>query len=737
MLNWPPPVLRKLRGDGVYRYGHSVEVSPEMMGRHGGLMKKLSLIFFALGTLLCTPALAEKRIALVIGNNSYRNLSASSQLQMAVNDAQAVGDALVRLGFQVIRGANLTRQETVDKLSEFTAKLSPGDTAAFFYAGHGVAIGGVNYIVPSDVPAVTPDGELRVRGASIAEGDIIGELQNKGVRVALLVLDACRDNPFPHSNTRAIGSSRGLTDSRPARGIFTIYSAGIGQTALDRLEPNDASRNSVFTRVFVEQLVKPGLDLSNLAIEVRERVAQLALSAKDDTGRLEPHEQTPAYYDQTIGGRVYLAGLPKPGAIIPGEVPSDEKVWSTVKDTNEPSQLRRFLEQFPTSPRRDEAMGRLTTLERARGDQPKIPPISPKSGPLIPPNVGTFVEEDGYYRVTIGGRSYRLEALTVKRGNAVDRLPIALIAHGKPTTQQEMLDEHPRRYISIARDLAARGWLAVVVMRRGFGNSDGQLQFPLNCQSTSLIPRFTAEADDLAATFDVIAQRPDADRTRMIAIGAAAGGAVVTALGARNPTNLSAVINISGGLRIEGCSSEELMLAALKTFGGKSRVPALWMYAKNDSISSPELVGRMRDVYVGAGGDAKMVMFDAIGQDGLSLFSRGDGRYKWLPGMDSFLRSRGLPTWETRHVDSLLNRLNVGESNRTFLQGFLAAPFEKALARAPSDNYMFAGWGYRTVEDARKAALEGCNIKRPLGHCAIVMENDDLIADGNEPEARR
>ncbi len=273
------------------------------------LLKTMIAVLTAI-TLLPAPAMAEKRVALVIGNDHYANLGADRQLLKAVNDAQAVGDALAKIGFSVIRGANLGRQGMIDKLAALTAQLEPGDTVAFFYAGHGVAIGGVNYLIPSDVPAVKPDAEVRVRGASITDADVVAELEARGVRVALLVLDACRDNPFPRTATRSIGNTRGLVDAKPARGVFTIYSAGIGQTALDWLEPNDPSRDSVFTRVFVDELTKPGIDLAGLAIETRERVAQLALQAKDDFGRPEPHEQTPAYYDQTIGGRIYLAGLP-------------------------------------------------------------------------------------------------------------------------------------------------------------------------------------------------------------------------------------------------------------------------------------------------------------------------------------------------------------------------------------------------------------------------------------------
>jgi hypothetical protein len=262
--------------------------------------------------ILATPARAEKRVALAIGNDLYPNFPADRQLKKAVNDAKTIAETLKSLGFEVMVGTNLGRQAMIDKLADFTAQLQPGDMAALFFAGHGVAIGGVNYLIPSDVPAVSEGAEARVRGASIAEPDLIAELQAKSVRVALLVIDACRDNPFPRSAGRSIGNTRGLADAKPARGIFTLYSAGIGQTALDRLSGNDPANNSVFTRVFAEQLKRPELHLGDLAVEVRERVAELALKATDGNGQPAPHEQTPAYYDQTLGGRIYLAGIAPP-----------------------------------------------------------------------------------------------------------------------------------------------------------------------------------------------------------------------------------------------------------------------------------------------------------------------------------------------------------------------------------------------------------------------------------------
>jgi hypothetical protein len=250
-----------------------------------------------------TPCYAEQRVALVVGNNRYPNLPADQQLRKAVNDSRAVGDALGRLGFEVIRGENLSRQGLVDNLDALTRRLSPGDTALFFFSGHGVSLGGGNYILPSDVPDVEAGQETRLARAALGETDIVTDLQARGVRVAVVVLDSCRTNPFRRAGTKAVGGERGFARIDPVRGVFSLYSAGIGQTALDRLGDGDTNPNSVFTRVLVPALTRPGLDLSALAIDVREEVAKLASTVG--------HEQRPAYYDETIGGRVYLAGLPQ------------------------------------------------------------------------------------------------------------------------------------------------------------------------------------------------------------------------------------------------------------------------------------------------------------------------------------------------------------------------------------------------------------------------------------------
>jgi formylglycine-generating enzyme required for sulfatase activity len=330
-----------------------------------------AVLLLCLGVL---PSYAEKRVALVVGNDRYPNLAADQQLQKAVNDSRAVGAALARIGFEVINGENLNRQALVDKFDEMTRKLSPGDTAFFFFAGHGVTISGGNYILPIDVPNVEAGQETRLARVALGESDIISDLQQRGVRVAVVVLDACRDNPYRRPGVRSVGGERGLARIEPARGIFTLYSAGIGQTALDRLGAADTNPNSVFTRVLVPRLAQPGLDLAELAIGVREEVAQLAGTVG--------HDQRPAYYDETIGGRIYLAGLPGSEPARPAQVsPPDQaaQAWAVIQNTSGPAVLEDFIRQFGDTPYGSMARARLDELKRGQVAvvaPPSRPPVS-------------------------------------------------------------------------------------------------------------------------------------------------------------------------------------------------------------------------------------------------------------------------------------------------------------------------------------------------------------------------
>ncbi len=246
---------------------------------------------------MAVPANAAKRVALVVGNNDYRNVP---KLQKAVNDARTMSDTLKQLGFSVMIAENQTRRAFSQTLLAFDTSIEPGDTAFFFYAGHGFEIAGQNYLLPTDVPAATEGQEELVRDASILTDRIIERLQNRGARSSILVLDACRNNPFERSGTRAVAGRGGLAPMTTLpEGVFSIFSAGPRQTALDRLSNDDDNLNSVFTRTFARQLLLPGDNLVQIAQRTRRIVSEMADTVK--------HRQVPVYFDQMVDD-VFLNG---------------------------------------------------------------------------------------------------------------------------------------------------------------------------------------------------------------------------------------------------------------------------------------------------------------------------------------------------------------------------------------------------------------------------------------------
>ena len=243
---------------------------------------------------------AEKRVALVVGNNDYRNVP---KLQKAVNDARTMGDTLKQLGFTVMVAENQNRQAFSQTLLAFDRAVEAGDTAFFFYAGHGFEIAGQNFLLPTDVPAATEGQEELVRDASVLADRIIERLQNRKVRTAILVFDACRNNPFERAGTRAVAGAGGLAPmTQLPEGVFSIFSAGPRQTALDRLSNDDANPNSVFTRTFAKELTQPGANLVQVAQRTRRSVSELAETVR--------HKQIPVYFDQMVDD-VFLNGMSK------------------------------------------------------------------------------------------------------------------------------------------------------------------------------------------------------------------------------------------------------------------------------------------------------------------------------------------------------------------------------------------------------------------------------------------
>ena len=156
------------------------------------------------------------------------------------------------------------------------------------------------------MPAATEGQEELVRDASVLADRVIERLQNKKVRTAILVFDACRNNPFERSGTRAVAGGGGLAPmTQLPEGVFSVFSAGPRQTALDRLSNDDANPNSVFTRTFAKELMQPGENMVQVAQRTRRLVSEMAETVH--------HKQIPVYFDQMVDD-VFLNGASKPAA---------------------------------------------------------------------------------------------------------------------------------------------------------------------------------------------------------------------------------------------------------------------------------------------------------------------------------------------------------------------------------------------------------------------------------------
>src|SRR6267378_3249211 len=188
-------------------------------------------------------ASAEKRVAFVVGNGAYKNVA---PLPNPSVDAKAIAATLRNVGFEVVEGSNLTRDKMTERLLDFGKKAQGADVALFFYAGHGIAISGTNYLLPIDADIKS---EMDVKLGAAINIDLTLEQTMGDAKVKLVFLDACRDNPF-------------------AAKIRSAKATGRGQTALD----GEAGTNSPFTRALLANIAQPGVEIQQAMTKVRAQV---------------------------------------------------------------------------------------------------------------------------------------------------------------------------------------------------------------------------------------------------------------------------------------------------------------------------------------------------------------------------------------------------------------------------------------------------------------------------------
>jgi formylglycine-generating enzyme required for sulfatase activity len=234
------------------------------------------------------PAETGRKIALVVGNDAYTRIP---RLERAGADARLVASTLAEIGFSVTLRTDLGHRDFLHLAADFTSSIQPGDTVFVFFAGHGIARAGVNYLLPVDISPDDAANDLLLPGISASESRLLAVIADRRPGTVVVVIDACRDDPFARG-TRSV-ATRGLARVEPPARVFLIRSASPGEAALDRLpRGNDTSPNSVFTRLFAPSLKKPGARLTDVITEVRREVFALAESAG--------HQQFPDYSDRSL-----------------------------------------------------------------------------------------------------------------------------------------------------------------------------------------------------------------------------------------------------------------------------------------------------------------------------------------------------------------------------------------------------------------------------------------------------
>lgn len=284
-----------------------------------------------------SSAQAERRIALIIGNAIYQN---TAELKNPKNDAVDMAASLRRLGFEVLEGHDLDKRSMERMIRQFGVKLSGADLALFFYAGHGVAIGGQNYLVPTDA-RLASEGDADFEGLPLT---LVLKQMEREAKTSIVLLDACRDNPLARNLARTMGTrssqvSQGLAEVRTGVGTLIGFSTQPGNVAID-----GTGRNSPYSEALLAHIEAAGRDISGVLIAVRNDV----LKATD--GRQVPWEHT------SLTGQVYLkmappstlAALPPPVS-NPRSYEKEIEIsfWNSVKDSKSPALLQSYLDRYP------------------------------------------------------------------------------------------------------------------------------------------------------------------------------------------------------------------------------------------------------------------------------------------------------------------------------------------------------------------------------------------------------
>ena len=297
---------------------------------------------------------AERRVALVIGNGRYPGVP----LRNPVNDARDMAAALRGLGFDVIERTDVTQKEMYRAVTQFGSRLSVGGIALFFYAGHGIQVKGKNYLIPVDAQI---GGESSVSSETVDVDVILDQLAASTLN--LVILDACRNNPFER-RFRSVGG--GLAQMEAPKGTLIAYATAPGKVASD-----GTGRNGLYTRELLRVIQTPGLPVEKAFKLVRANVARVT---NDNQIPWESSSLTGDFYFRPGAGEPGV-GTEAPAPVAPDPAAIELAFWDGVKGSKDAGSFKAYLDQYPD--------GRFAALARVRireFDAAQDASVAPRAG---------------------------------------------------------------------------------------------------------------------------------------------------------------------------------------------------------------------------------------------------------------------------------------------------------------------------------------------------------------------